>query len=73
MSADLAHDGRHRERHEVRAGVDVEPDHRVHQTHPGNLDQVVAGLAAAVETTGDVIGQRQAALHDAVALPLEGC
>ena len=68
MPANLAHDRRHRERHEVRAGVDVEPDHGVDQTHPGDLDQVVARLAAAVEAAGDVVGQRQAALDDAVAL-----
>ena len=34
VPANLAHDGRHRERHEVRPGVDVEPDHRVDQTRP---------------------------------------
>ncbi len=71
MPADFAHDGRHRERHEVRAGVDVETDHRIDQTHPRDLDQVVARLAAPVETPGDVIGQRQAALDDAVPLPLK--
>ena len=36
-----------------------------------HLDQVVAGLAAPVEPAGDVVGQRQAAFDDAVALPLE--
>ena len=71
VPADLAHDRRHRERHEVRTGVDVEPDDRVHQADPGDLDQIVAGLAAAVEAAGDVIGQRQASLDDAVALALE--
>ncbi len=51
---------------------DVEPDHRIHQAHARDLDQVVAGFPAPVETAGDVVGQRQAALDDAVALPLKG-
>ena len=40
---------------------------RAQQVWP-NLDQVVAGLAAALEAVGDVVGQRQAALHDTVAV-----
>lgn len=71
MAADLPHDGRHRERHEVGTGVDVEPDDGVDQTDPRHLNQVLAGLAAAVETAGDVIGQRHAALHDPIALATE--
>ena len=70
VPADLAHDRRHRERHEVRAGVDVEPDHGVHQADAGDLHEVVARLTAAVEATRDVVGQRQAALDDAVTLTL---
>jgi hypothetical protein len=36
------------------------------------LDEVVTRFTAAVESAGDVVGQRKAALHDAVALPREG-
>jgi len=35
------------------------------------LDEVVAGLATAVEATGDVVGQRQAPLNDLVSMTLE--
>jgi hypothetical protein len=73
VAPDFTHDRRHRERHEVRPGVHIEPDHRVHQPHPGDLDQVVAGFAAAVEPACDVVRQRQASLHDAVALAGELC
>ena len=71
VPSDLAHDGRHRERHEVRPGVDIEPDHRIHQAHPRDLDQVVAGFSTPVEAAGDVVGQREAALDDPVPLPLK--
>jgi hypothetical protein len=71
VPADLTHDGRHREGHEVRAGVDVEPDHCIDEPDASHLDEVVTGLAAPIEPAGDVIGQWQAALDDAVALPHE--
>jgi hypothetical protein len=51
--------------------VDIEPNHRVHQSNSGHLHQVVARLATPVESAGDVIGQRQASLDDPVALTLE--
>ena len=70
MATDLTHDRRHRERHEIRTRVDVEPDHGIDQAHPSDLHQVVARFAATVESAGDVIGQRQASLDDAVPLPL---
>ena len=71
VPANLTHDGRHRERHEIRTGVDIEPDHGVDQPDACDLNEVVTRLAAAVEAAGDVIGQRQAALHDAVTLTLK--
>ena len=37
----------------------------------GHLHQIVAGFAAPVEPAGDVVGQRQAPLDDAVTLALE--
>jgi len=58
---------------EVRACVDVEPDHGIDQTDPGDLNEVVARLAASVETARDVVGQRQASLDDAVTLAAELC
>ena len=58
VPADLAHDGGHREGHEVRTGVDVVADDGVDQPHPGHLQQILAGLPAAGEPAGDVVGQR---------------
>ena len=71
MPPDLTHDGGHRERHEVRAGFDVEADDGVDQADAGDLNQVVARFAATLETAGDVIGQRQAARDDLVPVTLE--
>ena len=71
MPANLAHDGRYRERDEIRTGFDVEPGHRVDQADAGYLHQIVARFAAAFETAGDVVGQRQAALDDLVSVTLE--
>jgi hypothetical protein len=71
VPANLTHDGRHRKRHEIRPGVDIEPDHRVDQSHAGHLHQIIAGFAASVEPAGDVVGQRQASLHDPVTLALK--
>lgn len=66
MAADLAHDGRNSERDEVRTGLDVEARHGVDQTHPRDLNQVVAQLAASLEPASDVIRQRQAPFDDLV-------
>jgi len=58
MPANLTHDRGHRERHEIRAGLHVVPDDGIDQPDARHLDEVVAGLAATVEATGDVVGQR---------------
>ncbi len=71
MPANLAHDGGHRKRDEIRTGFDVEAGDRVHQTDASHLHEVVAWFAAALESAGDVIGQRKAALDDLVSMTLE--
>jgi hypothetical protein len=71
VPSNFTHDGRHREGHEVRTGFDVEPDHGIDQTDAGYLDEVVARLATTIESTGDVVGQRQAPLDNPVTLALE--
>lgn len=71
MPPDLAHDRGHRERHEIGSGLDVEAHHRIDQPDPGDLDEVVARFAAALESPGDVVGQRQAPLDNLVAVALQ--
>ena len=71
VAADLSHDRGHPERNEIRSGVDVKAHHRVDQSDPGYLNQVVARFAPALEPASDVIGQGQAPLHDLFPLPLE--
>ena len=71
VPADLAHDGGHREGDEIRTGFDVEADDGVDQSDARDLNQVVARFTAALEPPGDVIGQRQAPLHNLVAMARE--
>jgi len=47
--------------------------HGIDQTAAGDLNEVVARLAAAVETARNVVGKRQASLDDAVPLTAELC
>ena len=60
MSAYLAHHGRHGERQEFSAAVDIEAVDRVDQTDSCSLDEIVMWFASVAESTCDVIGQRQA-------------
>ena len=53
------------------AGDRPQPGDGVDQPDACHLNQVVPGLPATLEPAGDVIGQRQAALHDFVAMALE--
>ena len=71
MPADFPHDGGHRKGDEVGARLEVEAGDGVDQSDPSHLNQVVARFAASLETTGDVICQRQAALDDLVPMTLE--
>ena len=70
VPAYLAHDGRNRKRHELRTLVCVEAVHRVDQPHARHLEQVFQGFAAVAEAVCDVVGQRQTAFDDHVALTL---
>lgn len=70
VPADLAHDGRHRERQERRAAADVEPVGGLHQAEARDLQQVVEDLTASGELARDVLGQRKTPPDQLLA---EGC
>ena len=71
MPADLTHDRGHRKGDEVGTGLNVKPRDGVDQSDASHLNQVVAGLTAALEAAGDVVGQRQTPLDDFVPMALE--
>ena len=59
VSANLAHDGRHRERDELRAVIDVVRFTALIEPTRADLDEVLQRLATVPETASDVVGQRR--------------
>src|SRR5215208_2864643 len=64
VSANFAHYGWNGERQEIRAVVDVEAVHRLDQTHPGHLDEILECFSTVLEAASDVFGQRETSLYD---------
>ena len=70
VPADFAEHGRHGERQEIRALVDVEAVDRIDQAQPGGLNKIVERFTPASVSAGDVVGNRQEALDNPLALAL---
>jgi hypothetical protein len=71
VASNLAHHGRHGERQELRAIVDVEAVDGVHQTESRSLDEIVEWFTPASVSPSDVIGERKTAFDNCVALTPE--
>ena len=67
VTAHLTEHARHRVRREARAVLGVEPLERLHQPEPGDLHQVVEGLAPVHEPPRDVARDPEVVLDELVA------
>src|SRR5207248_7363688 len=67
MALQLPHDRGRRVRRELEAALRVETVDRFEQAHRGHLYEVVEGLPAVHEASGEVLGESQVGLYEVVA------